>query len=342
VARRKVEWRAPLFVALAIALVLAFLNVDGLREWTGRDSDSGAARQPVPTVGPETASPTAAPPPVDPEQPTVDRPWAGSPAEGWPNGPDALVLPTDPQAVGVFSATQVAAQLKLVKDYLVAANLDPKVLAGARPDAALALLDPQERAAAEKALAKPTQESSGTDWFSRFDPRDAIPATDTVKVQGRISVEGDGEKGVLVHTDVTYVYALRPGPEAAKRAASAKPSAPAPAASAGAVKPVGLVRPAADVPGDTWTARTIVRRVETFRFHDPAQYRTDPKKLVFKEAKSSFGNSECSASDGYFHPQFDQFAAVAPDPQQSGPTEDPYDRSREPRQDGACGTVSRS
>ncbi|MGW6916729.1 SCO2583/SCO2584 N-terminal domain-containing protein [Kitasatospora sp. NPDC054939] len=352
VARRRVEWRTPLFVALAIALLLAFLNVDGLREWTGRDSGSGTARQPVPTVAPETARPTTAPPPVDPEQSTVARPWAGSPAEGWPNGAEAFVLPPA-RAEGVFTAEQVAAQLRLVKDYLTAAHLDPKVIAGARPDAALAMLDREDRDSALATFDKPSQQSDPTLWVSRFDPREAIPATDTVKVQGFLRFEGDGERGVLVHTDFTYVYALRPGPEAAARAASPAPTGrpqpsgtpAAPAPGDGAVKPVGLVVPVADVPGDTWTARTIVRRVDTFRFHNPGKFQVDPKRPVRHASVSEAGNTACGLYDGYYHPRFAQFDV--PDgpirrPSPSGPTEDPYDRSKELQVGGECGTVSRS
>ncbi|MGW4893025.1 SCO2583/SCO2584 N-terminal domain-containing protein [Kitasatospora sp. NPDC004240] len=345
--RRRFEWRTPLFVALAIALVLAALNVDQLRNWTGRDgSDSSSRRSaPVVTEAPETARPTTAPPQVDPKQPTVAHPWAGSPAEGWPTGAEAFVLP-QAQAIGTFSAEEVAAQLRLVKDYLTAANLDPKVIAGGRPEAALAMLGTEERAVVTAALAAPSEKSDPTNWFSRFDPRDAIPATEVVKVQGSMRIESDGERGVRVHTDFTYVYALRPGPEAAKRAAAPKPSASRPAAPAaatdGAVKPVGLVTTVADVPGDTWTARTIVRRTETFRFYDPAKYRVDPKKIVFEQSLSRSSNSECGTTDGFYHPQFDQFAPTAPNPGQTGPTRDPYDRSKDLPEGEDCGTASRS
>ncbi|MFF2042487.1 hypothetical protein ACFVVX_18870 [Kitasatospora sp. NPDC058170] len=350
--RRRLEWRAPLYVLLTIAVLLAALNIDGLRSWHSTHFGSASAHPATggaaPTVAPETARPTAAPPPVDEKQPTVDHPWAGSPAEGWPTGTEAFVLP-QAQATGAFGADQVAAQLALVKDYLTAANLDPKVVAGGRPEAALALLDREERDAAEAALAKPSEQADPTAWFSRFDAHDAIPATSTVKVQGSMSIEGDGERGVLVHTDFTYVYALRPGPDAGKRPASSKPTAPAAPArpepgGSGAPKPVGLVVPAADVAGDTWTARTIVRRAVTFRFLDPGKYRSDPKKLVLAKSRTRSGNSECGVADGFLHPQFEQFAQQ-PNPGQTGPTgpaRDPYDHTKDLPEREACGTVSRS
>ncbi|MFE6750050.1 hypothetical protein ACFVGM_29660 [Kitasatospora purpeofusca] len=348
--RRAPEWRTPLFVVLAVALVLAALNVDGLRSWYSTRFGDGSGARAVPSVAPETGRPTTAPPPVDPEQPTVDRPWAGSPAAGWPTGIE--VFGPDPSTVtriGVFGADQVAAQVELVKRYLAAANLDPRTVAGGRPEAALALLGSEDRADAEKALANPSRNDDPLTWFSRFDARDAIPVGEVYRVQGSISVEGDGKRGVLVHTDFTYVYPLRPGPDAARRATAAKPSLsprppqdPAPGGN-GTAKPVGLVTRVGDVPGDTWTTRTVVRRAETFRFHDPAKFPVERDRLYLERRLSESGNSECGVYDGSYHPQFDQFAAAqAPNPNQSGPTSDPYDRRGELTADGPCGTVSRS
>ncbi|MGW2252236.1 SCO2583/SCO2584 N-terminal domain-containing protein [Kitasatospora sp. NPDC001660] len=343
--RGGLEWRTPLFVLLTIVVLLAALNIDGLRNWYHGD-DSGTAR-PVPTVAPETAKPTAAPSTAAKQQPTVDHPWVGSPSEGWPTSMASFEPKGTQGAIGVFSAEQVAAQVKLVKDYLAAANMDPKVIAGARPDAALALLSRESQDLLNTALANPSKEHDPTLWFARFDPREAIQIGDTVKVQGLITVEGDGDKGVLVHTDFTYVYALRPGPDAAKRAMTPRPTAGAPqptkpaAPQDGTAKPVGLLVPADDVAGDTWTTRTVVRKQEDFRFYDPARYHVNPAKLMVDKSATDIGNSACDVYDGLLHPQFDQFASPDPDP--TGPQSDPYDRSRDlpTSGDGKCGTVSR-
>ncbi|MFF8771378.1 hypothetical protein [Kitasatospora sp. NPDC015120] len=359
--RRSLEWRTPLFVVLAVVLVLAALNIDGLRHWYSTRFGDGSggtstASAPAPTVAPETARPTGAPSAAAEQRPTVDHPWAGSPAEGWPTSIAVFTPRETPGAIGVFTAEQVAEQVELVKQYLAAANLDPAVVAGGRPTAALAMLDADEQNSAVKALAKPSAENDPTNWFSRFDPAEAIPVDGTVKLQGMLTVEGDGEKGVLVHADFTYVYALRPGPEAAERAASPKPK-PTPRPSTpgggggnggangggGTARPVGWTVPAADVAGDTWTARTVVRKVETFRFYDPKQYDVIPKKLNIT-TRSEIGNSACDVYDGYLHPQFDQFAAVSgPEPAPSGTASDPYDRSKDLSESGGeCGTVTRS
>lgn len=341
---RNRNWQAPLFVVLTIAVLLAALNVDGLRNWLHRDPSDASASASVPTVAPETAKPSSAPPKVAEDQPTVANPWAGSPAAGWPNGAEAFVLP-QAQATGVFSAEQVAAQLQLIKDYLAAANLDPAVIAGGRPEAALALLEREERDRATEALDHPSKEHNPSNWFSRFDPREAIPVGDVVKVQGRITFEGDGDKGVLVHTDFSYVYALRPGKEAGRKKPT-QPAQPVPGKPAApgdpTAKPVALVTPVDDVSGDTWTTRTVIRRVENFRFYDPARYQVNPKKVVFgKGSRSEFGNSACGIDDGFYHPSFDQFSTPGDRP--TGPETDPYDRSRElgPDGDDSCGTVSR-
>ncbi|MEU4112946.1 hypothetical protein AB0F71_00405 [Kitasatospora sp. NPDC028055] len=344
--RGGLEWRTPLFAVLAVAVLLAALNIDGLRNWL-HDGDSSAAHVPVPTVAPETARPTTAAPTVPADQPTVAHPWAGSPVEGWPNGADVFVLP-EAKATGVFSADQVADQLQLVKDYLIAGNLDPKVVAGGRPDAALALLQPEERDMATTALDHPSKETNPTSWFSRFDPRDAVPVGEVIKVQGWMTFEGDGDRGVLVHTDFSYVYPLRPGPEAAKRAMTPVPSAGAPQPAApqgGTAKPAGLLTPVDAPSGDTWTARTIVRRVDTFRFYDPARYRVAPKKIAYAKNQTDPANSACGVYDGFFHPefaQFDELRAEDPGPRSTGPAEDPYDRSKDIPQTEGCGTVSRT
>ncbi|MQS13553.1 hypothetical protein F7Q99_15070 [Streptomyces kaniharaensis] len=346
--RRRLEWRTPLFIVLTIAVLLAALNVDGLRNWYadhyGESSGTApsAATTPAPTVAPETAKPTAAPPSVDPKQPTVTRPWAGSPAETWPTGAAGIEIPAA-QAVGVFDEDQVTAQLKLVKDFLVAANLDPQVIAGGKPDGALAMMDRAAQEKPSRALASPDAEHDPTSWFPRFDPREAIPVGDTVKVQGWMKFESDGDRGLLVHTDYTFVYAVRPGPEAEQRAAAsptARPSAPD-APSDGTAKPVSwTLSPADDVAGDTWTARTIVRRATDFRFYDPGKYRANPQKINISMTKSNFGNSSCDTTDGYFHPQFRQFAR--PHPEVTGPKVDPYDHSQELETGHGCHQTSRS
>lgn len=340
--KQKRNWQTPVFVLLAGAVVLAGLNIDRLHSWYSGNQDSGlaitpATSKPAVTQAPESAAPTAPPSTQAPDFPTVAHPWAGSPAEAWPSGADAIVLP-QAEAVGVFGTDEVAKQLQSVKAFLVAGNLDPKTIAGGTPQAALDLLTRQERDGLAQALAHPTDKSNPLGEITRIDPLDALLIGDVVKVQGRMSFEGDGEKGVLVHTDYTFVYPVRPGPEAGRRRTSPSPTG---GAAPGAVS--WTVRRAGDVSGSTVSTRTVVRRIITFRFYDPQNFQVDPAKLAVAKVESDPANTSCDISDGFFHPQFPQADLNGPSSQDpTGPTSDPYDRSKPiPPGDGSCGKSSR-
>ncbi|MDH6137306.1 hypothetical protein P3T37_006738 [Kitasatospora sp. MAA4] len=338
--RTKRNWQTPVFVLLAVSVVLAGLNVDRLHSWytanVGGTPDSGGAAgapmspKPITTQAPETAAPTAAPSTEAPDNPTVDHPWAGSPALDWPAGADAIALPPG-QATGTFGADEVTAKLQMVKSYLVATNLDPKVVAGGTPQAALDMMDRTEHDDALAALAHPSADHDPTTWFSRFNPRTAVPASDVVKVQGHTSFESDGAHGLLVHTDYTYVYALVPGPEVYFPSSS-----PSPGSSA---KAVGWLQQN----GSTDVTREIVRREQDFRFADPARYDVDPAKLYLDKGQSSMGNTYCEVGDGWLEPMFPQTNAGGGDPNTpSGSPRDPYDHSQPLPNDDKCGTDSRS
>ncbi|MGW2375057.1 hypothetical protein [Kitasatospora sp. NPDC001683] len=62
---------------------------------------------------------------------------------------------------------------------------------------------------------------------------------------------------------------------------------------------------------------------------------------MIDKSASDLGNSACGVYDGLLHPEFEQFAS--PDPGQTGPKSDPYDRSNDlPTTGGGdCGRVSR-
>ncbi|WP_158715096.1 hypothetical protein [Kitasatospora phosalacinea] len=318
----RARWRPGVGSALALLTVpvLVLIGLASLGDGSTLPPKSSA----LPTLGAETAPPSSAPPAVDPDVPTPERPWAGSPAEAWPNGADGIGMPDSMPATGVFSAKQVAANVDAVKAYLVAGNLDPQVLSGRSAQPVLDLLDERDAADLAKAVAHPTVEDNPTDWLSRFNPAWAVPVTDQVKVQGSISFKDDGENGMLVHTDVTYVYALRPGPDAGKTTDSA--------------------RPASWVQADhsREVTREIVRRSQDFRFYDPKHYKVTPGKPVLSHSSSEFGNNRCEMGSGYLEPEFDFMRATPTGPAPSGPESDPYDRTKPMRTDGECGQISRS
>ena len=304
-ARRRKLW-AVLGVTVTAAVVLVALKPSLLPGDPFGAGESGAAEAaPLPD---ETAAPTAAPGVSDPETPTLDRPFAGSPAERWADGEAGIVLP-ETKAVGAVSADRVGQALKLTKKLLVGANLDPKTVRGARPEAALAVLDPKQPGLLDDlgtGLRSPSRKHDPVTLFSRFDPDKVRPAGDVIKTRGRMTFEKGTQGGVAVHADYTFVY------------------------------------PVVRADGPTEVTRTIVRRVLDVELADPARYEVTPGRLLLMNYDQEIGNSSCFVYDGYLHPEFTSSRSEGPDP--SGPATDPYDRSKpiEHGDDGDCGTVTRT
>ncbi|MFJ3900459.1 hypothetical protein [Streptomyces sp. NPDC090025] len=311
-----------LVAALALVAVRPQLVIDRLPDGLASafpDSWSDRPQDTTPLAA-ETAAPTAAPDEVDPDRPTLAEPFRGSPALRWADGA-AGIEPPAAKAIGWMSKEQVAGALKLSKDFLVAANLDPAVLAGGSPDKVLKLIDPKQpgmRRDLEQALAKPSEKDDPTNLVSRFDPKEVRGAGPVVKVRGRMSVEkGTGERrgAVLVHTDYTFVFPLVK-------------------ARAGAEE----------------VARTIVRRDVTFVFYEPGRFEVTRGKVGLDRYNREAGNSDCRRNDGFFHPQFDEdlrAGAGAGGDTSEGPASDPYDRSKPldatPQgRPGECGTATRT
>lgn len=304
-ARRRKLW-AFIGVPLAAAVALVALKPSLLPGDPFGTGESGAAEaSPLPD---ETAAPTAAPGASDPETPTLDRPFAGSPAERWADGEAGVVLP-EAKAVGAVSEDRVEEALKLTKKLLVGANLDPRTVRGARPTAALSVLDPKQPELLDDldtGLRSPSDEHDPVTLFSRFDPDEVRPAGDVIKTRGRMTFKKGTQGGVAVRADYTFVY------------------------------------PVVRADGPTEVARTIVRRVLDVELADPGRYEVTPGRLLLMNYDQEIGNSSCFVDDGYLHPEFPSSKSAGPDP--SGPATDPYDRSRElERGDGGdCGTVTRT
>jgi len=314
-AQRKRRWRAALGVPLAIAVAVVAMKpslIPGDPFGQGGQGDGGGAAAEASPLAPETAAPTAAPSAVDPETPTLDRPFAGSPALNWADGAAGIVLPKA-TAIGVLSKERVQLALQQAEKFLVAANLDPKTIAGARPTAALAVLDPQQPGMFDQlntSLKTPAKAHDPLMFFSRFDPKGVRLVGDVVKTRGRITFKKSKHSGVEVHADYTFVY------------------------------------PVSRTDGSTEVTRTIVRRVIDLELLDPARYQVTSGRLSVVNYDADFGNSACEVYDGYFHPAFssdsasDEPTGAAP----SGPTTDPYDRSKDisAGENESCGTVSRT
>ncbi|QES56137.1 hypothetical protein DEJ51_19855 [Streptomyces venezuelae] len=289
---------AVVFIAgLALVALRPELVIDRVTGKAGARQDAKAP------LAAETARPTAPPPPVDPDQPTLKEPFRGSPALQWADGAAGIEVP-EATAVGWLPKEKVAEALQQVRQFLVAANLDPATLRGERPATALALLDPQQPDVPqrlEQYLTRPTAQDTPVTLFTRFDPAAVKPVGDVVKVRGSMRVE-EGEPGeVRVVTDYTFVHPMSKG--------------------------------------GTSVQRTIVRRQITLSLLDPARWKATGDRLQLHEHRAEWSNVECGTADGYLHPQFPQDAPTGPTP--TGPATDPYDRSKD-ISGGECGTLTRS
>ncbi|WP_308013199.1 hypothetical protein [Streptomyces beigongshangae] len=273
------------------------------------ETDSGAGARPVAPLPAETAPETAAPG-AAPGTPTLDEPFAGSPAARYADGAAGIVLP-EAKAAGVFSEDQVARALEQTRALLVDANLDRGTLLGGTPGTVLdKVLDPRQPELVDglrSSLREPGEDNDPLRMFSRFDPDEVRLVGDVVKVRGRTTFEAGRDGALDIHTDHTFVYAVAP----------------------------------AD-PDSTEVARTIVRRVIDLRMSDPAKYRVTPGRLAVVDNDNDIGNTVCSVHDGFLHPGPGSTGPTGAPP--SGPAVDPYDRSRDIGDSGteACGTVTRT
>lgn len=305
-ARRRRVWAflgVPLAVAVAVVAMKPSLLPGHLFGGSGTPASAG------PELPAETSAPTTPPSAQASQVPTRKRPFAGSPAERWADGADAIVVP-DATPVGALTRKQVATALRDTKDLLVGANLDPATLRGERPVAAIAVLDPQQPHMmddVERKLRAPDEKHDPLTLFSRFDPREVRLVGNVVKTRGRITFEAGKEGSVAIHADYTFVY------------------------------PVSSAKGNADE-----VTRTIVRRVLDIDFLNPEKFRVTPGKVTIRRHEQEIGNTACYVHDGFLHPLFDSTASTSAPP--TGPTTDPYDRSRDIRDStaGECGALSRT
>ncbi|MDX3527878.1 hypothetical protein P1P75_15870 [Streptomyces sp. ID05-39B] len=300
--RRRKVWP---FVGVALALCALAVSLKPSL-LPGDPFGSGQPKDETVSLPAETAAPTAAPGPAPEEVPTLDRPFAGSPAVGWGDGEAGIVLPAA-KAVGSISEERVAQALELTKKLLVGANLDRRTLRGERPGAALSVLDPGQPDLLDDlngSLRSPDEEHDPLGLFSRFDPDEVRLVGDLVKTRGHMTFKKGKYAGVAVHADYTFVY------------------------------------PVSRADGSTEVTRTIVRRILHAELPDPAKYDAAPGRLTLVEYNGDFGNDACDVHDGFLHPVFPSAEPTVPSP--TGPTKDPYDRSKGFEESlSDCGTVSR-
>lgn len=135
-------------------------------------------------------------------------PFAHTPAAYWAEGDAGIVVP-DAVSVPGFTRSEVAANLLMVKQALVAARLDRAMLVRHDPSALLALLAPAVRNHVREAIRAGRLASLVTliDDGARLDGRQA-------RVSGRMSFSGysvSRAKTLEVTTNYVWAYAFEPG-----------------------------------------------------------------------------------------------------------------------------------
>jgi len=143
---------------------------------------------------------------------TADAPFAGSPAEKFGDGADAIELP-QAERVGRFSARDVAYAYRVTKRILTAAYLDRPTLEGGRPVAYARLLDPEQRKEFLKGLDHKDPEKNTRGWVASFAKGKAELVGDVIKVNGTMSArpgkDEDGNPELWVDFPYRFVYAVR-------------------------------------------------------------------------------------------------------------------------------------
>nr|WP_206325312.1 MULTISPECIES: hypothetical protein [unclassified Streptomyces] len=301
--RRRTGWYVTGFVAAVALLAVAFFP-QRIVGWFGGDGGQDAA-----PLAAETGRPQEAPEAGRALRATLAEPFRGSPAARWADGAAGITVP-DAKATGWMDAAQVAQALGRSRDFLVAAGLDPRVLRGARPTKAIALLNPHQKDVEEylrTALSAevPTPDTDPLLLFSRFRPEQARLVGDVVKTRGRLTYR-EGKRGAVeVTADVTFVYP---------------------------------VTPAAGAGDDGEVIRTIARRQIVMSWDDPAQVRTEPGTMTLLSYALDMTNGGCDAPTGYFVPPFGTAAADAGSTDPSRQV-DPYDRTEPLDPNGGTGTA---
>ncbi|MER5629024.1 hypothetical protein [Streptomyces nitrosporeus] len=273
-------------VAAVVCLLAVVLAPGPVAGWFGGEDDTGSSSAAV-GEGPGGSAAGGSQDAV----PTVEEPFRGSPAAGWEDGRAGIGLP-EARATGWMDKGQVADALDRTLDFLAASSLDAGVLAGQRPDGAIALVNPHQedvRDYVKAAFGSPSEENDPLLLFSRFDASEVRPAGDVVKTRGKVTYR-EGKRGALeVTADVTYVYAL--------------------------------VR--ADGESDE-VARTVVRRETVMSWDDPEKVITEPGTFSLVSYAADIANGGCDNHTGYFSPEF--VAERRAGGSGEGPEVDPYDR----------------
>ncbi|GAA2882966.1 hypothetical protein Acy02nite_05320 [Actinoplanes cyaneus] len=186
--------RYVVMAGVAVALIVAAIPL--IRSvWP----EGKTAAAPAPTIDGVTATTSASAKPTGP--------FDGTAAASYPIGTQGITLPKATAVTG-FTAVEVGAALKRVRDALVAGRLDQDMTVDHRPDDFLALLAPSSRTEVSKWFASGDFGSVAT-WI---DPKVKLDPANQPRVSGRItykSVVDDGIHTLRVTTNFVWVYAFQ-------------------------------------------------------------------------------------------------------------------------------------
>jgi hypothetical protein len=189
--RRAERWLVTATVLVAILAVLMLLVGVGMF-----DERQQRAVEPAPGQGQQVVQA------VD-----LDAPFAGTPAAGWADGAEGITVPA-PMQVGEFSAEEVAAATKQVREALIASRLDPEMLVGHNPDAYLGALAPDARKLL-KPLFGTGREPQAQALVSLIAPGNPLLDVEP-KVTGTMTVEAGAPNQLIIHTNYLFAYAFEP------------------------------------------------------------------------------------------------------------------------------------
>lgn len=137
----------------------------------------------------------------------LSQPFTNTPAAGWSDGAAGIVPPVA-KPVGHYSAGQVGAAYGQVRQILVAAHLDPRVLVEHDTSGYLARFAPDTQASLRKVLSNPATPDDGgaITLLAKGFQLLSVP----VKVNGSMSVSVGAHGYLTVHTNYVFAYPFAP------------------------------------------------------------------------------------------------------------------------------------
>src|SRR5215472_2762820 len=295
--------RRAVYLTIGLALIAAIfasssrLHLSGHRAANQDDTPvtNGTTRAAQPTVTPVLFNPA--------------DPFAGTPAAGYADGADGILIPAA-HAVGGYSATQVRAAYREVRRILIAAHLNRSVLAGRSPTAFASLLIQEQRSWFDRNLDKQGIDRHGNarssrTWLTSFAPGTTDLIGAVIKVHGRMTAaaQGSGNSRVLsIRADYLFVY------------------------------------PVQQAGGDASTRiRIVARTVLTVQFatwNDPG----GPLQPWVSDVLGGPAGGICGINDGFVHPAFPGGPQSPVQP--FGAPISPYDQSSPPSTHRGCQSIT--